>query len=30
MADSNDPLTLEGLAQILRDHIDWTGARFAD
>lgn len=30
MADSNDGLTLEGLAQILRDHMDGTAARFAE
>ena len=30
MAESNDGLTLEGLAQILRDHMDGTAARFAD
>jgi chromosome segregation ATPase len=30
MADSSDGLTLEGLAQILRDHMDGTAARFAE
>lgn len=30
MADSNDGLTLEGLARILRDHMDGTAARFAE
>ena len=30
MAESNDGLTLEGLAQILRGHMDGTAARFAE
>ena len=30
MADSNGGLTLEGLARILRDHMDGTAARFAE
>lgn len=30
MADSNDGLTLEGLAQILRDHMDGTAVQFAE
>jgi len=30
MADSKDGLTLEGLAQILRDHMDGTAAQFAE
>jgi len=30
MAESNDGLTLEGLAQILRDHMDGSAARFAE
>lgn len=30
MADSESSLTLEGLAQILRDHMDGTAARFAE
>ncbi|MBI4536590.1 MAG: hypothetical protein HY712_01380 [candidate division NC10 bacterium] len=30
MAESNGGLTLEGLAQILRDHMDGTAARFAE
>ena len=30
MAESSDGLTLEGLAQILRDHMDGTAARFAE
>jgi methyl-accepting chemotaxis protein len=30
MAESSDGLTLEGLAQILRDHMDGSAARFAE
>ena len=30
MAESSNGLTLEGLAQILRDHMDGTAARFAE
>ena len=30
MGDSNGSLTLEGLAQILRDHMDGTAAEFAE
>ena len=30
MADTDGPLTLEGLAQILRNHMDETAARFAE
>ena len=30
MAESNNGLTLQGLAQILRDHMDGTAARFAE
>ena len=30
MAESNNGLTLEGLAQILRGHMDGTAARFAE
>lgn len=30
MNDLNDSLTLDGLARILRDHIDWTAARFGE
>jgi len=30
MAESNNGLTLEGLAQILRDHMEGTAARFAE
>jgi hypothetical protein len=30
VGDSNGSLTLEGLAQILRDHMDGTAARFAE
>ena len=30
MAESSDGLTLEGLAQILRDHMDGTAAQFAE
>jgi chromosome segregation ATPase len=30
MAETDGPLTLEGLAQILRDHMDGTAARFAE
>ncbi len=30
MPDANDGLTLEGLARILRDHMDGTAARFAE
>ena len=30
MADTDGPLTLEGLALILRDHMDGTAARFAE
>lgn len=30
MVDSDDGLTLEGLAQILRDHMEGTAARFAE
>lgn len=30
MVDSDGSLTLEGLAQILRDHMDGTAARFAE
>lgn len=30
MPDGNDGLTLEGLARILRDHMDGTAARFAE
>jgi len=30
MAESNDGLTLEGLAQILRGHMDGSAARFAE
>jgi uncharacterized coiled-coil protein SlyX len=30
MADTNGGLTLKGLARILRDHIEATGARFAE
>ena len=30
MTESSDGLTLEGLAQILRDHMDGTAAQFAE
>lgn len=30
MAESNGPLTLEGLAQILRGHMDWAAAQLAE
>ena len=30
MAERSDGLTLEGLARILRDHMDGTAARFAE
>ncbi len=30
MPDANDGLTLEGLARILREHMDGTAARFAE
>ncbi len=30
MPDSTNGLTLQGLAQILRDHMDGTAARFAE
>jgi len=30
MTESSDGLTLEGLAQILRDHMDGSAARFAE
>jgi chromosome segregation ATPase len=30
MAEPSGSLTLEGLAQILRQHMDWTAARFAE